>query len=221
MAAGLFTSDGRPLGSLLLHTDTEAHPTDAALRLIGILTPAIADALDPLRSLAHLAGIVRDAQAGVVLTVDQRPLPLPGLPGHRLLGAGSALLTVAARQLADGANHDSYLCPTSSDPADEDLLRVTVLAAVDPMAYPAAVITLSPPGERHGLDRYELSILGLLAEDQSNRRIAAIMRRSPAGIAEHLAIIMAKLGAQTRAIATLRAFRLGLYIPPELFTAGH
>jgi hypothetical protein len=216
LGVGLFTPDARYLGILLLHLDTAAHPTDEALDLVGLIAPRIAAALDPLRSLADLAGIVRDATAGIALTRDFEPLPLPGLAGHALLTSGAGLLTVVGRRLTDGETHLSFHCPVQTDPADQRLLRVTVLAAASPTPDLAAVVTLSPTGDRHGLGRHELEILGLLAEDWPVRRIATALRVSPASAADSVAVITARLGAPTREVAILRACRLGLYIPPGL-----
>jgi hypothetical protein len=59
----LFTPDGRYLGLLALNTDTVTHPTTAARDLISTLTPMIACAVDPMRSIAAAVGIIRDAAA--------------------------------------------------------------------------------------------------------------------------------------------------------------
>jgi DNA-binding CsgD family transcriptional regulator len=214
LGTGLFTPDGRYLGIFLLHLDTVDHPTDEALDVVSLLAPRIAAALDPLRSLAGLAGIVRDATAGIALTRDLEPLPLPGLAGHSLLASGAGPLAVVGQRLTDGETHLSFLWPVGADPADQRLLRVTGLATASPSPHLIAVVTLSPPGDQQGLGRQELEILGLLAEDRPDRRIATALRVSPARVADSVAVIMAKLGAPTRKVAILRACRLGLYIPP-------
>lgn len=74
LAVGLFTVDGRHLGVLGLNTDTEAHPTEAARHLIGRPVPMIAYAVDPLRSIVAAARLVRDASAGIVLTLGGNAL---------------------------------------------------------------------------------------------------------------------------------------------------
>ena len=112
VAVALFAPDGRHLGLLSLLTDTATHPTDAARDPIGILAPLIATAVDRIPSVAAAAQVVRDADAGIVLSRAGNALPLPGLPGHPLLTAGSAVLAVAARQLAAGDRHSRFLTPT-------------------------------------------------------------------------------------------------------------
>jgi ATP/maltotriose-dependent transcriptional regulator MalT len=59
-------------------------------------------------------------------------------------------------------------------------------------------------------------ILGLLIEDWSNQRIAAALHLPPIAVTEHVEHVRAKLGVPTRLLATLRALRLGLYIPRPL-----
>ena len=76
-----------------MHTDTPAHPTDAARDVIGALAPTLGHALDPMRSIMAGARLVRGATAGVVLTRAGRALPLPGLPAAPLLAAGHVRIT--------------------------------------------------------------------------------------------------------------------------------
>jgi DNA-binding CsgD family transcriptional regulator len=215
LAVGLFAPDDRFLGFLGLSTDTAAHPTDAARDLIGTLAPMIAHAVDPLRTITAAAWLVRGATAGVVLTRSGQALPLPGLGAHPLLGAGSALLAVAAR-LADGRTHAAFLCPyPGSEPAEH--VRVSVLGCPtqSPHHLVAAVVLASPPDLR-GLTPRELQILGLLIEGWTNARIAAELVVAPRTVAAHVEHILAKLDAGTRALAAVRALGQGLYVPPEL-----
>jgi hypothetical protein len=67
LGVALFTPDGRFLGLLGMSTEDARHPTAAARDLIGMVSPLIANAVDPLRSMAEAALMVRDALAGVVL----------------------------------------------------------------------------------------------------------------------------------------------------------
>jgi GAF domain-containing protein len=59
LARPLFAWDGRHLGLLAVHTDTPAHPTDAARDLIGALAPTLGHALDPMRFIMAGARLVR------------------------------------------------------------------------------------------------------------------------------------------------------------------
>jgi hypothetical protein len=113
--------------------------------LLALLTPTIAAAVDPLRSLAVLAGMVAHATAGTVLTRAGDPLPLPGLPSHVLLRPGSRLLPVAVEEL-DGHQHASFLCPYRERGAGDRQVKVTMLSCpTDLPKYLVAVALISPP----------------------------------------------------------------------------
>jgi DNA-binding CsgD family transcriptional regulator len=216
LGVGLFAPDGRHLGQLSLNTESAAHPTDAARDLIGVLAPLVAQAVDPLRSVATAAQLVHGALAGIVLTRAGHPLPLPGLGAHPLLGEDSALLAVAA-QLADGRAHTVFLCPQAGPDAAVGYLRVTVLAcASQPPHHLVAAVLVALPGDLHGLTRRELEVLGLLIEGWTNARIAAALVIAPRTVATHMENILAKLGAETRALAAVRALGQGLYVPRPL-----
>jgi DNA-binding CsgD family transcriptional regulator len=221
LAAGLFTPDGRYLGMLGLNTDTVAHPTAAARDLMSKLIPMIADAVDPIRSIAVAVGIVRDAEAGIVLTRAGNALPLPGLPSHPLLSPGSAVLTTVVERLTDGNVHATFLCPRPGRDAADGHARVTMLACPPQSPHHmTAVVAVSPPGDLRGLTGRELEILGLLVDDWSDQRIAAALHLPLPSVAEHVEHILTKLAAPTRILATLRALRQGLYVPRSLNPAG-
>ena len=212
----LFASDGRHLGQLGLHTETAAHPTEAARDLIGALAPLLAHAVDPLRTVAAAAQLVGGASAGVVLTLAGRPLPLPGLPTHPLLREGSTVLTVAAR-LAAGRPHAVFLCPQAVPHPGAGHLRVTVLGCpTQPPHHLVAAVVLAPPGDLRGLTHRELEVLGLLVEGWTNARISAALVVAPRTVAAHVEHVLAKMGAGSRALAAVRALGQGLYVPPEL-----
>jgi DNA-binding NarL/FixJ family response regulator len=214
LAVGLFTPEGRHLGILGLNTDTDRHPTEAARDLIGSMAPTIAMAVDPTRSIAEMARIINPARAGVLLTRAGNALPLSGLPGHALLDVGSAVMAVAARQLAANGGFGSFLCPDAVHDGVTSHVRITMLACPsDAPQYVVAVVLLSPPGDLHGLTGRELEILGLLVEGWPNRRIGAALYIAQRTVAAHIEHILPKLGAPTRTLAAVRALRLGLYVP--------
>ncbi|MBF9134581.1 response regulator transcription factor [Plantactinospora sp. S1510] len=210
----LFTPDGRHLGLLSLHTDDPAYPSDAARDFLGMLTPLIADAVDPMRSLVTLSRIVADAQAGVVLTRAGNVLSIPGLPGHPLLAIGSAVLEVAAASLTEGSGYHSFLCPHRPAGGTEGHVRITVLPC--PTSTPIhllAMVLTSPAGDLRGLTRRELEILGLLVDGWSNQRIASRLVIAQRTVAAHVEHILSKLNAPSRTLAAVRALRRGLYVP--------
>jgi DNA-binding CsgD family transcriptional regulator len=220
LAVGLFTSDGRHVGVLCLSTDDPEQPTAAARDLIGVLAPVIANAVDPLRSILTVARLVDGALAGVALTDGGDALPLPGMPTHRLLLAGSAALAAAERRSREMA-WGSFLYPLLDADGYEGHARLTVLACPPPAWHRlTSVVMVSPPGEVYGLTRRELEIAGLLIEGWHNQRIAAHLYIAERTVATHVEHILAKLGASTRASAAVRALQYGLYVPRPELAAG-
>jgi DNA-binding NarL/FixJ family response regulator len=127
--------------------------------------------------------------------------------------------TVAARdlRLTHGDRHATFLWRCAGDEATDEHVRVTMLACpADVPRHLAAVVALSPAGDLHGLTGLELVILGLLVEDWGDEQIAAVLRLPLVMVTERVEHVVAKLGAPTRLLATLRAFRLGLYVPRPL-----
>ncbi|WP_204015415.1 GAF domain-containing protein, partial [Virgisporangium aurantiacum] len=200
LAAALFTPDGRYLGMLGLNTDTAEHPTEAARDLIGALATTIAQAIDPMRAIGAAVRIVRNAQAAVVLTRAGQTLPLDGMPRHRLLAPGSAVLAVAADHLADNVESATFVCPDGG----HRLARITVLScARQPARHLAGVLVVSPPGNLHGLTTSDLEILGLLVEDWPVPRIGATLDLPLPTAADRVEHILTKLTASSRTVAVL------------------
>ncbi|NMH96158.1 GAF domain-containing protein [Pseudonocardia acidicola] len=216
LVVGLFTADGRLVGGIGLNTDTSPHPTDAARDLIGLLTPAIAAGLDPTRTVAAAARAVRGALGGGVLSRAGAVVPLTGLPGHRLLDRGSALLAVVARLVEGGAQYAAFLCP-DRDTGVPVLRRITVLSCGDaPPHFLRAAIVVSEDRVLHGLTVTELQVLGMLVDEWADERIAAGLGASRYQLADHIDRACWGLGAPDRGVALARAFNQGLYIPPGL-----
>jgi DNA-binding CsgD family transcriptional regulator len=219
VGVGLFASEGQYLGMLALHIQAADQVSEAARDLVGLLAAPIASGVDPLRSLATIAGLVHQASAGVVLARSGAVLPLPGLPAHRLLTPGSGALAAAAEQLAEGGPHASFLAPLPGAEGAKAHVRITALAVPpDLRLFAAAVVLVSPAGDLHGLSRRELQVLGLLVTGASNERIAAALGITAKTVAVHVEHVRAKLAAPSRTAAAARALRLGLFVPSSLVT---
>lgn len=215
VAIPLVTADGRYLGLLGTHTESAAPAGDDVCDLLVLLTPLIAHVVDPLRTLSVLAGMVRDATAGVVLTRAGRTEELPGLPDARTVLDPATLSLVGTP--APGRSWSRFLAPGSG--AGRPLVRVTVLACPpEPPGYHRSLVLVSPPPpDAYGLTRRELQVLGLLVEGRSNAAIASALRITARTAVGHLEHIMVKMGAESRTAAAVRADRQGLYVP-EGFT---
>jgi len=211
---GLFTPDGRYLGLLGVVTERATPAAPEAISLVRLLATQISVALDPLRSLSTIAGMVHGAVAGIVLTSSGAVLPLPGLPDHRLLAPGSDVLASAWAQMAEGGPHTSFLAPLPEPEGTETHARITVLGAPrDLRLFAAAVVLVSPAGDLHGLSHRELQVLGLLVTGAPNGQIAAALGITARTVEVHVDHVRAKLAAPSRTTAAARALRLGLFVP--------
>jgi DNA-binding CsgD family transcriptional regulator len=214
LGVGLFDRGGRHVGFLTLLSSSRQPPAPAVRRRLHQLTRVVAAGIDPWRSLAAAAQVVRGATAGTVLCRHGATRPLPSLGGDALLIEGSPVVAVARSCIDDGRVFASFLWPRGGRHAPDGHVRVTVLAS--PGEAPASVlgtVVLSPATDLRGLTPRELEVLGLLVEGCSNQQIARALVVAPRTVAAHLEHILVKLDAPTRTLAAVRAEREGLYVP--------
>jgi DNA-binding CsgD family transcriptional regulator len=221
LALALFAPAGRHVGFLTVLSGSRQPPSPATRRRLARLAPVLAHGIDPMRSLVTAARLVRGATAGVVLRVDGRCQPLPGLQGDALLVPCSPVVAAARERISDGEVYSSFLWPVGGPHAPGGHVRVSVLAAPEDVP-PAltAVALLSPAIGLKGLTPRELEVLGLLVEGCSNQEIARALVVAPRTVAAHLEHVLVKLGAPTRTLAAVRAERDGLYVPVPSRPAG-
>ncbi len=214
LGVALFDGDQRHVGHLALLFSSKEPPSLVMRRRLHQLTPVLARALDPLRSLGAAARVVRGATAGMVLCRDSVTRPLPGLDGDALLAEGSPVLTVARSCIDDGQVFASFLWPRGGRHAPDGHVRVTVLASPrEASAGLLGAVVLSPVTGLRGLTPRELEVLGLLVDGCSNQQIARALVVAPRTVAAHLEHILVKLDAPTRTLAAVRAAREGLFVP--------
>jgi DNA-binding CsgD family transcriptional regulator len=217
LAVGLFAADGRYVGLLGMNSDDAERLTESMRDFVGRLAPMIANAIDPMRSIAEASRIVHNATAGIILTAASRTLSLPGLPSHAILAVGSALLLVVNERIAAGRAHGSFLCPLGPPGMPAEHVRITLLSFPPrPPQYLVAAVLISPAGNTNGLTARELEVLGLLVEGWPNQRIAPALFITERTVASHVEHIVAKLAVPSRTLAAVRALRNGLYVPPAL-----
>lgn len=176
VAMGLFTVDGRYLGVVATTSADPRRAPDESCEVLARAGQWIAHALDPLRTVGVIAGIVGDACAGVVVTRAGNTVALAGMPGDALLAVGSPLLAVANAGVSVGQSLTTFLCP--SDATDRGVVRVSVLACPpERPGHLCAVVLLSPPPLLPGLTCRDLRILGLLVAGWSHAGVAGALAR--------------------------------------------
>jgi DNA-binding CsgD family transcriptional regulator len=213
----LVARDGRRLGLMTLYTESTVDPSEAARDVIETVAPMITAAIDPMSTLAGLAGLVTGARASAVITRWGEVQQLPGMPSHPLLNADSMVVSVALGKLTNHRTHTAFLCPWPDDDGHHDYVRVTALACPPQAPHDlAALVVISAPGDLHGLTHRELEVLGLLTDGCANQDIAARLFITERTVAAHLEHIRAKLDASTRTVAAVQSLHQALYVPHQL-----
>jgi hypothetical protein len=217
VAGALFSSTGRHVGFVSLLAEDPARPSMADRQILADVTRVIADDLDRTQEIARIARIVRTAEAGVVLTRGGDVLPLPGLPGDRLLAPGSPILEAARHELSAGGPYTAFLAPVAG-PDGERLTGVTALDCTQPdLDHLSAAVLLSSRRDLRGLTPVDLRVLGhLVAGTTRVPALAAAVSLDPGTTTEALRRAQAALDAPGLTAAATRAVRTGLRIPPML-----
>src|SRR3954449_771849 len=123
LGVALFDPGQRHVGHLALLSSSKEPPSPVARRRLRRLTPVLARGIDPLRSLAAAARVVRGATAGAVLCPSGATEPLPGLDGDALFADGSLVVTVARAYIEDGQVFASFLWPRGGRHAPDGHVR--------------------------------------------------------------------------------------------------
>jgi DNA-binding CsgD family transcriptional regulator len=225
IGAGLFTRDGRHVGHLTVLTEAASRPTLADRDLIGAVARLTAHAIDRMPTIRAAAQMVRDAAAGAVLTRGGDTVPLPGLPGHRVLAAGAPALLEAVERLDGGDAYAAFLHP-SPDTAHGagELLRISVLdCRGEDTDHLRAVVLVSPSPDLRGLSHPELQVLGLVVQDWPDERIAQVLGVTVEDVATWVHRSTYLLRVPSRTGLAVRALREGLFLPARLAGAlpGH
>jgi DNA-binding CsgD family transcriptional regulator len=220
VGVGLFTPDGRHVGHLTVLTEAASRPTLLDRDLIGAVTRLMAHAVDRMRTIRAAAGIVRDAVAGAVLTRGGGVLPLPGLPAHQVLAAGSPALGEAAERLDAGDSYAVFLHPSPGDGTAGALMRVTVLDCTGEGAdHLRGIVMVSPAPDLRGLTHRELQILGLALAGWPDEHIAVTLALTAQEVGDCINHSMYLLAAPSRTALAVRALREGLFLPRRVLGA--
>ncbi len=221
LAVALYLPGQGHVGFLALLSDSRRPPHERARHGLAELAPVIARGVDPMRSLAAAARVVRGAEAGVALCRDGATSRLPGLALDPLLADGSGVLSAARAALRGGHAYTSFLWPRGGRHAPDGHVRVTVLSGTDdvPRVWTGMAL-LSPAEDLRGLTPRELEVLGLLIAGCANQEIAKALVVAPRTVAAHVEHILHKLAAPSRTLAAVRAQRAGLYVPAKTAESG-
>jgi DNA-binding CsgD family transcriptional regulator len=216
VGVGLFTPDGRHVGHLTVLTEDSSRPTVVERDLIGAVTRVMAQAVDRMRTIRAAAALVRGAVAGVLLSRAGNVIPLPGLPDHQILAAGSPALAEAAERLDAGSAYAVFLHPSPAAALTGALLRVSVLdCRGENLDHLRAIVLVSPDPDLRGLGHRELRILGYVVADAPDEQIAAALRVTVPDVADCVHRSMHLLGVPSRTGLAVRALREGLFLPPR------
>lgn len=214
LGVALFEPCGPYMGILSFLFSSDERPSVGMRDRLAKLSPLVARALSPMRSLLATARLVQGATAGAVLLQDGTSYPLAGLEDHAVLGADSPVVGIARETLLAGQVYRSFMWPTPDGPQATGHLRITVLAATEMPALVLGILLVTPGVDCRGLTPRELQVLGLLVDGRSNQQIAKRLAVAPRTIAAHVEHLLDKLDAPTRTLAAVLAEREGCYVPP-------
>src|SRR5262245_9200534 len=190
LSPGIVLAGESPDGEHAVEAIPDARP---GILLLDIRMPKL-DGLGVLRALASRSAL----PPTIVLTTFADPEIVinsirAGAKGFLLKDAGLDELIRAIETVAAGG---SWLQPAMT-PRIVEALRVT--------PRPIATVPLEPLTER------EIEVLRLMAGAYNNREIAAALGCAEGTVKNHVASILAKLGARDRMLAVLRAVDAGYF----------
>lgn len=207
LTSAIHTSGGRYVGFLDISKADGSHPSDEDCAVVGCLTTAIANVIDPLESARRLASSLPATCEVLGIHPDGTVIPFSGMPDRVLLESMGTLTDAVERLLPTHANTVSFLWPGPGRKwygchASRCCDAITVLAVDEtPTTF--------------NLTLRELEVMGYLADGRSNQEIASRLFITVRTVKSHVEHILEKLEVPTRAAAVACAIRHGLWVPPE------
>jgi DNA-binding CsgD family transcriptional regulator len=205
LLSALITPDGRDAGFVMLSWAEEASPSDDACALIGHLSEALANMVDPLQSAHVLASTLGDAYNAVALVKGGTLVQLRGAPAPALVDASAPARQMVEHVLSGRRNSVAFLWPR----AEGGWYGCRAFRCGDGVAVLGYRELESP----YGLTRRELEVLTSLVDGASNSEIAAQLWVTTRTVRAHVEHILEKLGVASRAAAVGRAVVEGLLLP--------
>jgi HD-GYP domain-containing protein (c-di-GMP phosphodiesterase class II) len=159
--------------------------------------------------------------AGIAASHHER---LDGTGYHRALNASS--LSVPSRVLAAADEYHAMIEPRAyrsamtAEDAAKELRRDVTAGRLDGDAVEAVLVAAGHARRKRrsgpdGLTPREIEVLVLIARGASNRQVAQTLDITPKTVGTHIERIYTKIGASTRATATLFAVQHGLLESPS------
>jgi DNA-binding CsgD family transcriptional regulator len=205
MVSALHTPDGRHTGFLMLSGASPESPSDEACAVVGRLSLALANMVDPLQSARVLARTLEGDACSVAVRPDGTVLPLQPPEGDDSPLTGLPVQEIVARALPEGRRTASFMWPRPnggwhSCQAFRCSDGLVVLAVRDA----APLYDLTPR---------ELEVLTSLTTGDSNSDIADQLSVTTRTVRAHVEHVMAKLRVGSRSAAVSRALAEGLILP--------
>lgn len=169
---------------------------------------------------------VGDGAAAVAATLELDPdvvlmdVQMPGQSGIEAVREITSRHPATRVLMLTTFGHENYVVPSFKAGAAgyllKDVSRAELTDSIRRVAAGESLLERPEPGSDTGpMSRRELEVLGCMAREMTNRQIAEQLFLSEHTVKTHVSHILAKLGAQDRAGAVLRAWRQGL-LPPGL-----
>jgi DNA-binding CsgD family transcriptional regulator len=209
LLSALITPEGQHTGFIMLSWANDEPPSNEACAVIGHLSLALANMVDPLQSARVLAASLDEGSTAVGLRTDGGVIPLRGTADTELVEPGSPLRRIVEQLLAERRMTVSFLWPR---PAGSGWYLCRAFHCRDRLA----VLTYRPHDGVYGLTRRELEVLTSLAVGWSNHDIAEHLTVTTRTVRAHVEHIFDKLEITTRSAAVARAVAEGLLLPRAL-----
>jgi DNA-binding CsgD family transcriptional regulator len=204
MLSALHTPDGHHAGFLMLSGASMQAPSDEACAVVGRLSSALANLIDPLQSARVLVTVLETDSGALALQPDGGVVVLRAAPDGAPAPEGAVRLA-ADRVLSRGRRTGAFLWPRP----DGGWYACRAFRCRDGLI----VLTHRDAGAVFGLTRRELEVLTSLTSGDANSEIADQLSVTTRTVRAHVEHIMTKLEAGSRSAAVSRALDEGLVLP--------
>jgi DNA-binding CsgD family transcriptional regulator len=205
MVSALHTPDGRHTGFLMLSGASEEAPSDEACAVVGRLSLALANMVDPLQSARVLATTLEGDATSIAVRPDGTVTPLRTPRGSSGPALDLPVPEIVDRTLPAGRRTASFLWPR----AGGGWYSCQAFRCRDGVA----VLAVRDADRLYELTPRELEVLTSLTSGDSNNEIADQLCVTTRTVRAHVEHVMAKLGVGSRSAAVSRALAEGLALP--------